>query len=383
MKDSLAVYVHWPYCLSKCPYCDFNSQVLTGGVDQKEWRKAYILELGGYARILPGREIGSVYFGGGTPSLMEPGTVAAVLDKIAGLWRLAGDCEITIEANPSSSEAEKFTAFRKAGVNRVSLGVQSLRDDALRFLGRAHDADEARRAIEISARIFPRFSFDLIYGRNNQTLEMWAAELREALTFEPEHLSLYQLTIEPGTRFALLAEERPMTAPEDDAAAMQDVAVDISRSSGLHRYEISNYAVPGGESRHNLAYWRYDDYLGIGPGAHGRLVLDGERHATENAAAPEEWLLMVKEQGHGRIANEILDIETAQREALIMGLRLTAGIDCAEWRKKFGMELFDFLPEARVRKLWAEGLVLLEDGKFRATPKGLQKLNGILEYLTR
>ncbi|MDD5587052.1 MAG: radical SAM family heme chaperone HemW [Alphaproteobacteria bacterium] len=377
---SLAVYIHWPYCVSKCPYCDFNSRAM-GTVDHAVWARAYGRELEHYAQALPDRRIGSVYFGGGTPSLMEPRTVEAVLKKIAALWPLAEDIEITLEANPSSAETEKFKAFRAAGVHRLSLGVQSFRDDALRFLGRAHDADEAKRAIECAAEIFTRFSFDLIYGRNNQSPEIWAAELREALAFGPRHLSLYQLTIEEGTRFAALAKECPLVAPEDDVAAMDEMTHEILRPAGLTAYEISNYAAPGEESRHNLTYWHYDDYIGIGPGAHGRYVSGNTRYATENSADPDDWMQRVSTIGHGRIVEATLDDVTAQEEALMMGLRLTEGIGLSSWQEKFGGSLFDFLPEAKVENLQEKGLLAREGKSLRATKDGLERLNGVLKYL--
>ena len=376
----LSLYIHWPYCVSKCPYCDFNSRVARG-IDHDAWATAYAREILYYAGLFPERRIGTIYFGGGTPSLMATQTVEKVLEMIAAHWPLTENVEITLEANPSSAETEKFKAFRAAGVNRLSLGVQSFRDDALRFLGRAHDADEARRAVELAARIFPRFSFDFIYARNNQTPEAWAVELQEALAFKPKHLSLYQLTIEPGTRFAALAKEYPLVAPEDDAITMYEMTHEILRPAGLAAYEISNYATMGEESRHNLTYWHYDDYIGVGPGAHGRIVLNGVRYATENHAAPEDWLRQVDEQGHGQSLNEVLDNETAQREALMMGLRLTEGIDGARWQEKFATPLLDFLPEARVKKLQAEGLLMRDNDNLRGTPEGLQILDSVLKYL--
>lgn len=377
---SLAIYLHWPYCVSKCPYCDFNSRPM-GHVDHKAWAKAYLRELDHYGRQLPGRVIGSIYFGGGTPSLMDAATVQAVIEKIAATWTLATDAEITLEANPSSSDIDKFKAFRKAGVTRLSLGVQSLRDDALRFLGRAHNADDAKRAINTAASIFPRFSFDLIYARNNQTPVMWADELRKALTFNPKHLSLYQLTIEPNTRFGLLAKEWPLIAPEDDAAAMYEMTQDILGAAGLPAYEISNHAAPGEESRHNLAYWHYDDYIGVGPGAHGRYVKGGVRFAAENGPDPEDWLRRIETVGHGCILETTLDPDTAQQEALMMGLRLTEGIRDETWREKFGTPVLGFLQPERVQKLQGEGLLSFDALRLRATKDGLQRLDSVLGYL--
>jgi oxygen-independent coproporphyrinogen-3 oxidase len=377
----LVLYIHWPYCASKCPYCDFNSRAAKD-IDHEAWAGAYAREIEYYARLLPERRIASIYFGGGTPSLMAAETVESVLQNIQAHWPLTDDVEITLEANPSSAEAGKFAAFRAAGVNRLSLGVQSLRDDALKFLGRAHDAESARRALEQAAKIFPRFSFDLIYARAGQNPSDWAAELREALRFAPRHLSVYQLTIEPGTRFHAMAEKgASLTAPEDNAAVMYEMTQEILGSNGLPAYEISNHAAPGEASRHNLAYWHYADYIGIGPGAHGRLVKGGVRYATENHREPDEWLRQVAEQGHGQRVFETLDTATAQREALMMGLRLTAGIDSAAWQAKFGILVTDFLLPEKLKRLCDEGLLIADAANFRATAHGLQRLNAVLGYL--
>ncbi len=377
----LAIYIHWPFCVSKCPYCDFNSHV-ADAVDHAAWAAAYRRELAHYAALLPGRRVTSVFFGGGTPSLMAPQTVEAVLQTIAASWTVAEDVEITLEANPTSAEAEKFAAFRAAGVNRLSLGVQSLRDDALKFLGRAHDAAQARRALEWAARHFPRYSFDLIYARRDQMPEAWAAELREALAFGASHMSLYQLTIEPNTVFHTLARrDAVLTARDDDAAAMFEATNAAMAEAGLPAYEISNYAAPGAASRHNLTYWRYEPYIGIGPGAHGRRRTEDGIYATENHRAPEAWLRQVAERGHGLKVDEALDTLTAQREALMMGLRLVAGIDGAAWREKFGGSVTQFLPSAKLARLRAEGLLSDTGDGLRATPSGLQRLNAVLAYL--
>lgn len=381
MSPSLAIYIHWPYCVSKCPYCDFNSHV-AGVVDHAAWATAYRQELAHYANLMSGRRVTSVFFGGGTPSLMATSTVAAVLESIAKHWAMDDAAEITLEANPTSVEAEKFLAFRAAGVNRLSLGVQSLRDEALRFLGRAHDANQARQAIELAATHFPRHSFDLIYARHGQTAEDWHKELTEALAFGTRHLSLYQLTIEPNTHFYTLARRQVPLTLEDEAAAMMFETTNAAMAqAGLPAYEISNYAAAGQESRHNLTYWRYEDYLGIGPGAHGRRRgEDGFIVASDNHRAPEVWLRHVAAQGHGARATETLDPDTARREALMMGLRLNTGLDETAWREKFGSDLATFLPAAKLNKLRTEGLIAPE-GNLRATTAGLQRLNAVLSYL--
>jgi len=428
-KSRLAIYIHFPFCLSKCPYCDFNSQPI-GQIDHAEWAKAYARELAHYATLLPDRRITSVYFGGGTPSLMPSTTVSSVLETINNHWRLESNAEITLEANPTSSEAEKFKSFRAAGVNRLSLGVQSLRDDALKFLGRAHNAAEARQAVECAAKTFPRFSFDLIYARAGQSPADWQTELAEALEYRPKHLSLYLLTIEPGTPFELRNRTTSLTPPENVAAEMFEMTQEILESTGLQAYEISNHARPGEESRHNLAYWHYDDYIGIGPGAHGRYVLDNKnccsvspklknnssrkaqkspppleggdrggvckekvneqrqcrliktiRHATENHRSPNDWLRQVTEQSHGQTANEILSLETAQTEALMMGLRLTKGIGAAAWQKKFGIPLKKFLPGSKRRRLERQNLLIFDENNLRATKPGLERLDAILREL--
>jgi oxygen-independent coproporphyrinogen-3 oxidase len=378
---NLALYVHWPYCISKCPYCDFNSHV-GDTADQEQWRQAYRRELEHYAAMLPERTITSIFFGGGTPSLMEARTVESVLQAIAHLWRVDADVEITLEANPSSSEADKFADFRKAGVNRLSLGVQSLDTDALKFLGRAHDADEAKHAIALAARHFPRFSFDLIYARQGQTPQMWQKELREALTLAGDHLSLYQLTIEPHTQFHTRARRgESLTAIDTHAVAMFEATNATMEQAGLPAYEISNYARAGQESRHNLTYWHYRDYIGIGPGAHGRYQNDPMRYATENHKAPDIWLAEGAARGHGVKIRSALDTGTAMREALMMGLRLRTGIDLEEWAQKFPTPLPQFLAAEKLARLQQEKYIALDAKNLRATGAGLQRLNAVLAYL--
>lgn len=322
------LYVHWPFCAQKCPYCDFNSHVRFGGVDEERFLAAFLRELDHTAGLIGPRKVASIFFGGGTPSLMEPRTVGAILDRIAQLWTVDPNAEITLEANPGSVEAQRFRGYREAGVNRVSLGVQSLRDDVLRSLGRIHTVAEAKAAIEIARTTFERFSFDLIYARPGQNAAAWAPELREALNLASDHLSLYQLTIEPETPFATLHAAGKLHVPDGDVAlALYDVTQELTDAAGLPAYEISNHAAPGEESRHNLVYWRTGEYAGIGPGAHGRLKLSCARHATNTERNPERWLELVERDGHGRVEAVSLTAAEATDETLLMGLRLTEGVD--------------------------------------------------------
>ncbi len=334
-EPGFGIYVHWPFCAQKCPYCDFNSHVRHGGVDEDRFLRAFLAELDDTAARVGSplhrdtrRIVTSVFFGGGTPSLMAPRTVAAILDRISALWPLALDAEITLEANPSSVEAKRFRGYRSAGVNRVSLGVQSLHDDELRRLGRLHSAAEARTAIDIARRNFDRYTFDLIYARPGQTPPAWEAELRAALELAGDHLSLYQLTIEPETPFAALHAAGKLVIPDPDAAlALYALTQEMTSAAGLPAYEISNHARPGQESRHNLIYWRYGGYVGVGPGAHGRIFLDGTRHATVAEKNPERWAELVERQGHGRVETTPLSRTEEADEMLLMGLRLTEGLD--------------------------------------------------------
>src|SRR5271154_2486567 len=325
----LAIYIHWPFCRSKCPYCDFNSHV-RDGIDAARWTRALLADLNHQAALLPGRTIGSVFFGGGTPSLMPPETVASLLESVQRLWTISADAEITLEANPNSAEAARFRAFAAAGVNRLSLGVQALDPTALRFLGRAHDRAEAIAAIEHARDNFARFSFDLIYARPGQSIAAWRRELDEALGLAGDHLSLYQLTIEPGTAFATLARRGDLVPPDEaSAAAVFETTQDRMAAAGLPAYEISNHARPGAECRHNLAYWRYQDYAGIGPGAHGRLTLDSTKYATRQHRLPEKWLATVESKGTGIEETTAINHETAIEEVLMMGLRLVEGVSRA------------------------------------------------------
>lgn len=351
-------------------------------MEHDAWRNALIRELAYYAAQMPQRRLTSIFFGGGTPSLMEPETVAALITAARRHWPVADDLEITLEANPTSVEAKKFAALRDAGVNRVSLGVQSFDDAALRFLGREHSAQQALDAIAAAARYFTRFSFDLIYARAGQTLAAWEQELQAALKLTHGHLSLYQLTIEQNTAFHTRAGRgEALIAPTDTAADMFLRTQEIMRTAGLPAYETSNHAALGQESRHNLTYWRYDDFIGIGPGAHGRFVgQDGQRYATVGRKVPEAWLQQVQSAGQGAVETTLIDKATAQREALMMGLRLTAGIDRAAWRQKFNGDIADFLPEAKLRRLQDENLLLLSPTQLATTLDGAAKLNALLRY---
>ncbi len=376
----LALYIHWPFCRSKCPYCDFNSHV-RDGVDAARWTRALLADLDHHADLLPGRAIGSVFFGGGTPSLMPPETVAALLDRVRARWAVSPEVEITLEANPNSAEAGRFRAFAAAGVNRLSLGVQALDPAALRFLGRAHDRAEAIAAIEQAREVFPRFSFDLIYARPGQTLAAWRSELDEALGLAGEHLSLYQLTIEPGTAFATLARRGDLAAPDEDtAAALFELTQDRLAARGLPAYEISNHARPGAECRHNLAYWRYQDYAGIGPGAHGRLTLAGGRWATRQRRTPEAWLAAVEATGAGLEETGEIDRGTALEEMLMMGLRLVEGVGRAGLERIAGQTI-EARFAASLPHLIEGGFLVLDRDRLAATPAGRERLNAVLAAL--
>ena len=375
------VYVHWPFCLQKCPYCDFNSHVRET-VDEARWRAALLAEIDHAAREAPGRTVTSVFFGGGTPSLMGPATVAALIERVAERWTLDREAEITLEANPTSVEAGRFAGYRAAGVNRVSLGVQSLDDDALRFLGRGHDAAEARAAVATAHAHFDRVSFDLIYARPRQTTAAWRAELAEALDLAGEHLSLYQLTIEPGTRFHNLAQRGLLAVPdEDDAAALYDTTQAAMDAAGLPAYEISNHARPGAESRHNLTYWRSGDYVGIGPGAHGRVTDGAVAHAVRRIRSPERWLAAVERDGVGIEERAAIDPDTRITEVLMMGLRLAEGVPADRFAARTGRGLAEALEPARLAPLIEAGLIESDAAGLRATAAGRRVLNAVLAAL--
>lgn len=375
------VYVHWPFCASKCPYCDFNSHVRHVAPDQARFVAAVARELGAAARRTPGRTVSSIFLGGGTPSLMEPATVGAVLDIIARLWTVAPDCEVTLEANPTSVEAERFRGFRAAGVNRVSLGVQALDDADLKSLGRTHSADEALRAVDVARRHFDRYSFDLIYARPGQTEAGWEAELRRAIAEAAEHLSLYQLTIETGTVFEALHKAGKLAMPDAEMGrVLYDLTQAVCTDAGLPAYEISNHARPGSECRHNLIYWRSGDFVGAGPGAHGRLTFGNGRVATSTERHPETWLDLVERQGSGTVAEEhLVQMENAD-EFLVMGLRLAEGIDLARYEVLSGAPLD---PE-RIAFLEQEGFVQrLPGGRLKVTPAGFPVLNAVVADLAQ
>lgn len=322
------VYVHWPFCAQKCPYCDFNSHVRHQGWDEERFLGAYRRELDAVAVLLGGRRVSSIFFGGGTPSLMQPKTVAAILDHVAKLWTIDAGAEVTLEANPGSVEAERFRGYRSAGINRVSMGLQSLRDAELKKLGRIHTVAEAKAALGIARKTFERFSFDLIYARPGQTVQDWRAELAEALELANDHVSLYQLTIEPDTPYAALHAAGKLVVPDPDAAlALYEITAELTAAKGLAAYEISNHARQGAESRHNLLYWRYGEYAGVGPGAHGRLVHSGSRHATVTERHPEAWAAAVEQKGHGFTEMTPLSRLEEADELLLMGLRLSEGVD--------------------------------------------------------
>ncbi len=380
-EAGFGVYLHWPFCRSKCPYCDFNSHVREA-VDQDRWRRALLADLEHAAEKSGTREVTSVFFGGGTPSLMPPETVAAVIGKIDALWGLAPGTEITLEANPTSAEAESFAGFAAAGVNRLSLGVQALDDAALKFLGRQHSAAEALDALALARAAFPRISFDLIYARPGQSLAAWQAELAEALALGPEHISLYQLTIEEGTVFHGAWRRGELTLPEEEAAAaLFEATARQLEEAGLPAYEISNHARPGAECRHNLTYWRYGDYVGIGPGAHGRLTFDGAKRATREHRAPEAWLELVERQGHGWRQVEAITPEQRLAEMVMMGLRLSEGISRAALARELAAAPEKLLPAERLRRLTGEGYLEVDDAGLRATAAGRQRLDALLGYL--
>jgi oxygen-independent coproporphyrinogen-3 oxidase len=377
----MGVYVHWPFCKSKCPYCDFNSHV-RDGVEQARWRDALLKELEHAAREAPGRRVETIFFGGGTPSLMAPETVAAVIERTRSLWDCASQVEITLEANPTSVEAGRFAALAEAGINRVSLGVQALDNAALEFLGREHSADEALEALDTARRHFARFSFDLIYARPGQTPEAWAQELERALGLAGEHLSLYQLTIERGTRFFTDYARGAFVLPDEEAsAAMFEATQARLAAAGLPAYEISNHAHPGAACRHNLIYWRYQDYVGIGPGAHGRFAEGEAKRATRRASGPEAWLEAVERTGHGTAESSVVAGQDMVEEALMMGLRLADGIDRATFASITGADPVAALDEARLAPLVKAGFLEVAPDCFRATAAGRQRLNALLARL--
>lgn len=372
------LYLHWPFCQSKCPYCDFNSHV-AARIDQQAWAAAYLIELDRYAALTPDRTLDSVFFGGGTPSLMDPEIVDAILTKIRALWAVSNQFEVTLEANPTSVEAGRFAAYRAAGVNRVSMGVQALNDPDLKALGRLHSVAEAQAAFNIARSTFDRVSFDLIYARQHQTLDQWRSELTEALSMAIDHLSLYQLTIEDGTAFgARHAAGGLHGLPSDDRAVdMFELTQELCDAAGLPAYEVSNHAAPDAQSRHNLIYWRGGDYIGVGPGAHGRITLDGIRYATEAISQPGAWMAKVKQDLIPEVSRETLSAQDHADEMLLMGLRLSEGIDTERFTKVRGTPLN---PKA-LTNLQELALIELDGTTLRTTANGRMVLNGILREL--
>lgn len=364
----LAVYVHWPFCVAKCPYCDFNSHVAEA-LDEGRWRTALVRELEHFAVETEGRRVGSVFFGGGTPSLMQPETVAAVIEAVERLWGLEEGAEITLEANPTTAESGRFQAFHEAKVNRLSIGVQSLDDGALGFLGRVHSAAEAREAVSMAARIFQNHSLDLIYGLPGQTPGDWRAALEEALVIAGPHLSAYQLTVEPGTPFH---RDGVAEAEEERAVALYEATQEVLEAAGYVGYEVSNHARPGFDCRHNLHVWRGSDYAGVGPGAHGRLTGGGGTDALHQIRDPARWLAAVEQAGHGSAGRRTLTETERREERVLLGLRLAEGLP---------PELAGLLPQARLTPLIDEGYLLEDKGRLRATERGRLCLNAVLSAL--
>jgi oxygen-independent coproporphyrinogen-3 oxidase len=378
-NDMFGVYVHWPFCAAKCPYCDFNSHVHRGPFDEIDYVAAYEREIATMAQWAPGRVVQSVFFGGGTPSLMNPQSTGRIIDAIARHWTLDANAEITLEANPTSVEVDRFKGFRSAGVNRVSLGVQSLRPGPLAELGRRHTVDEAITAVRIAQSVFERSSFDLIYARPRQTLHDWEDELKEALWLARGHVSLYQLTIEQGTRYFDLQQAGKLTLPDEDLAAdFYELTQELTAEAGLPAYEISNHARPGQEGRHNLLYWRYGEYAGIGPGAHGRLMRNNQRHATAAEKLPFDWQKRVAAKGHGLVVDDVLTWEEQGDEFLVMGLRLKEGISPARFTALSGREI----SRRQIEALKGYGFVeTLPNGNIRVTDRGFPVLDAVVADL--
>lgn len=384
MTDSLALYIHWPFCLSKCPYCDFNSHVREK-IEEDKWQDSLLKELDYFGKLTKNRTLRSVFFGGGTPSLMAPKTVASLLNRLSEYWQFQENLEVTLEANPTSIEAHKFKDFREAGVNRVSIGIQALNNQDLKFLGRTHGREEAIKALTIARNIFDRFSFDLIYARPDQTVKSWQEELKEALNIAQGHLSLYQLTIEQGTAFYTAHQRKDFILPDDHLAAdLYEVTQEITEKAGLPAYEISNHAAFGQESRHNLSYWQGVDYVGIGPGAHGRLTLDGSKFAFKGTRAPEIWMKNVLEKNYGTDEQSELSREEIFTERLMMGLRIREGIPRSDLERLAGnRDLKTLFQNSALAILEEEGLLELNDSSLKLTSSGLQRLNSILNFLMK
>ena len=377
--SGFGIYVHWPFCAAKCPYCDFNSHVRTQ-IDEAGWIDAIVRELEWVAQQQGADRpiVETIFFGGGTPSLMQGASVARTLDTVAKTWRMANDVEITLESNPASADATRFADYRAAGVNRLSLGVQALNDKDLKMLGRLHNVAEAKAALALAMKNFDRVSLDLIYARPDQAVREWRDELAQALSFGTDHLSLYQLTIEPATPFYTLHKTGALKIPDEDRAAeLYEVTQEMTQAAGRPAYEISNHARPGSEARHNLLYWRYGAYAGVGPGAHGRLNLHGKRIATQTERLPERWRETVAAQGHGMTDTSEVETADAAREHLLMNLRLTEGIDLAAYRARWNTAL----DPRRIASLAEDGLVTLEGDRLTATPRGRLLLNSVIAAL--
>ncbi len=377
-KDlEMGIYIHWPFCEKKCPYCDFNSHV-RDNINHLKWLKAYLNELRYYASETSERVISSVFFGGGTPSLMKPSVIEKILDEIQSLWHCSKDMEVTAEANPSSSETQLFKDFRGAGINRLSIGVQSLNNQSLMFLGRLHNADDARKAIKAATKIFPKISFDLIYALPGQTPITWKKELASAIKIAEGHLSLYQLTIEPGTEFH---KKRIKAANEDIGAALFELTQEIMDNAGLPAYEISNHAKKGQESRHNLIYWRGGDYLGIGPGAHGRITHAYKTEMMHNYREPEIWLNLAITKKYGQQKRAALSKEERRNELVLMGLRLIEGISLDHFNSLTNQHLTKIIDKNRITALADQGYLTLNNTVLKTTVAGRQRLNAVLTYL--
>ncbi|CAI3951387.1 Coproporphyrinogen-III oxidase HemN (oxygen-independent) or related Fe-S oxidoreductase (HemN) (PDB:1OLT) [Commensalibacter communis] len=382
-QQGIGLYIHWPFCLAKCPYCDFNSYVAEQ-IPQEAYAKALVQELQTTLAEIPKVPLTSIFFGGGTPSLMLPSTAQRLIDTATSLLPVSENLEITLEANPTSVENQKLKDFYHAGVNRASLGIQSLNPTALKALGREHSVGQAIEALTIAKKIFPRISFDLIYAREGQTIQEWEGELQEALALTHDHLSLYQLTIEPGTIFAKQYRQGKITLPDEElSTAMLTTTEMITNQYGLQAYEISNYAKPGAESRHNLTYWKYKDYIGIGPGAHGRVTLDQTLYATERHKNPVKWLEHVQQNGHALSVKEALTPAEKAQEMLLMGLRLIKGVQAQQFERRCGMALTDAVNMSMLSALVEENFLSWDQECLKTTPQGRLRLNAILEALLK
>ena len=378
---TVAIYIHWPFCLSLCPYCDFNSHV-RDNINYIQWQTSLVKELRYYARITGKRVVKSIFFGGGTPSLMPPSIVEKIINEIEKLFNINTNTEITLEANPTSAESNRFKEFARAGINRVSLGVQALDDDALNFLGRNHTLLEAEKAIDMTGSTFDRYSFDLIYNRPKQSVEMWVNELQKAIKMARNHISVYQLTIEPGTPFYLLLARGALKLPnEGTSASLYEITQEVLSNAGMYAYEISNHASPGEACRHNLVYWQYGDYIGIGPGAHGRITINGSIYATRQHRAPEIWLRRVEENGHATQTHQPLDTNSVINEMIIMGLRVSNGIDAQNFLNRTGTKLNNIIDSDASKRLQEGGFIIHDSSKLLATFSGRQRLDSVISSL--